>query len=97
MDNFYNSTSLAKTLKIIYKTNCAGALKLKGKDVTIRVENPKLKKARTLAQHSGPVSVTKGSDKKIITMISTYHSQDTWTVIIKVNFTVRLQPVNNRG
>jgi hypothetical protein len=55
MDKFYNSPSLTKTLKIIYKTNCVGALKLRGKNVPIKVKNTKLKKARIMEQHSGPV------------------------------------------
>jgi hypothetical protein len=83
MDNFYNSLSLAKTLKIIYKTDCVGTLKLKGKNVPIKMKNTKLKKAEIIAEHSGPVSATKGSDKKIITMISTDHSHDTRTVTIR--------------
>jgi hypothetical protein len=33
-----------------------------------------------LSPHSAPVTVTKWRDKKIVTMISTYHSHDTRTV-----------------
>jgi hypothetical protein len=36
-----------------------------------------------VAQHSGPVSVTKWCNKKIMTMISTYHSHDIRTVKIR--------------
>jgi hypothetical protein len=46
MDNFYNSPSLAKTLKIIHKTDCAGTLKLNRKNVPIKVKNSKLKKKK---------------------------------------------------
>jgi hypothetical protein len=46
------------------------------------VKNTKLKKARIMEQHSGPVC-HKRVWQKIITMISTYHSHDTWTVTIR--------------
>jgi hypothetical protein len=66
MDNFYNSPSLPRTLKMTYKTDCVGTLKLNRKDVPQKVKNEKLKKGEIVAQHSGPVSVTKWSDKKIV-------------------------------
>jgi hypothetical protein len=43
----------------------------------------KLKKGEIMAQHSGPASVTKGCNKKIVTMIATYHSHNTRTVTIR--------------
>jgi hypothetical protein len=46
------------------------------------MKNAELKKGEIIAQHAGPVSVTKWSDKKIMTMLSTYHSHDTRTVTI---------------
>jgi hypothetical protein len=83
MDNFYNSPSLAKTLKITHKTDCVGTLRLDRQNAPIQVKNTKLKKGGITAQHSGPASVTKWSDKKIVTVISTYHGHDTRTVTIR--------------
>ena len=37
----------------------------------------KLEKGELVAQHSGPVSVLKWKDKKEVTMISTYHGEET--------------------
>jgi hypothetical protein len=48
-----------------------------------KVTDTKLKKGEIILQHSGPVSVTKWSDKKIVTMISMYHNHDTRTVTIR--------------
>jgi hypothetical protein len=67
MDYFYNSPSLARTLKITHNTDCVGTLKLNRKDVPPKVKNSKLKKSEIVAQHSGPVSVTKWCNKKIVT------------------------------
>jgi hypothetical protein len=83
MDNFYNSPSQAKTLKMTYKTDCVGTLQLNRKDLPLKVKNTKLKKGEIVAQHSGPASVTKWSDKKIVTVISTCHSHDTRTMTIR--------------
>jgi hypothetical protein len=85
MDNFYNSLSLAKTVKIIHKRDYIGNLKLNSKNVPPKVKNTKLQKGEIVAQLSEPVSVTKWSNKKkkIITMISTYHSHDTRNVTIR--------------
>jgi hypothetical protein len=89
MDNFYNSPALVRTLKMTYKTDCVGTLKLNCMDMPPKVKNAKLKKGKIIAQHAGSVSVTKWSDKKILTMISTYHSHDTRTVTIRGNETVK--------
>jgi hypothetical protein len=63
MDNFYNSSSLAKTLKIIDERDRNGTLKLNWKNLLMKVKNTKLMKCEIIAQHSGPVSVTICSDK----------------------------------
>jgi hypothetical protein len=42
-----------------------------------------------IVQHSGPVSVTKWSNKKIVSMISAYHSHDTRAVTIRGKETVK--------
>jgi hypothetical protein len=54
-----------------------------------KVKNAKLKNSEIVAQHAGSVSVTKWSDKKIVTMISTYHSYETRTVTIRGKETVK--------
>jgi len=59
------------------KTDCVGTLHLSRKDVPQRVKEKKLKKGELVAQYSGPVSVLKWKDKKDVTMISTYHGQET--------------------
>jgi len=41
------------------------------------VKDKKLKKGEMVAQHSGPVSILKWKDKKEVTMISTYHGEET--------------------
>jgi len=76
MDNFYNLPALAQRLKIL-KTDCVGTLRLSRKDVPQGVKEKKLKKGELVAQHSGPVSVLKWKDKKDVTMISTYHGEET--------------------
>ena len=76
MDKFYNSPALAQRLKTL-KTYCVGTLRLSRKDVPERVKEKKLEKGELVAQHSGPVSVLKWKDKKEVTMISTYHGEET--------------------
>jgi len=75
MDNFYNSPAVAQRLKTL-KTDCVGTLRLSRKDIPQKVKEKKLKK-ELVAQHSGPVSVLKWKDKKEVTMISTYHGEET--------------------
>jgi len=41
------------------------------------VKEKKLKKGELVAQHSGPMSVLKWKYKKEVTMISTYHGEET--------------------
>jgi len=79
MDNFYNSPALARTLKAV-GTDCVGTLKLNRKGVPKKVKETKLKKGELIGQHAGPVSVIKWHDKKIVTTISTFHSDETRTV-----------------
>jgi hypothetical protein len=52
-------------LKIIHKTDYVGTLNSNQKNVPVKVKNTKLKKDEIIAQQSGPVSVTKWSDKKL--------------------------------
>jgi hypothetical protein len=83
MDNFYNCPYLARLLKSKHKTDCAGTVKLTRKNMPPKVKNTKLKKGEIVAQHCGPVTVTKWCDKRIVTMISTYHSNETRTVTVR--------------
>ena len=76
MDNFHNSPALAQRLKTL-ETDCVGTLRLSKKDVPQRVKEKKLQKVELVAKHSGPVSVLKWKDKKEVTMISTYHGEET--------------------
>jgi hypothetical protein len=72
MDKFYNSPALAQRLKSL-KTDCVETLRLSRKEVPQRVKDKKLKKG----EHSGPVCVLKWEGKKDVTMILTYHGQET--------------------
>jgi len=65
------------------KTDCVGTLRLSRKDVPQRVKEKKPKKGELVAQHSGPVSVLKCKDKKDVTMISTYHGEETRMKLMK--------------
>jgi len=47
------------------------------------VKEKKLKKEELVAQHSGLVSVLKWKDKREVTMISTYHGQETRMMLTK--------------
>jgi len=82
MDNFYNSPIVAQRLKSL-KADCVGTLHLSRKDVPQRVKDKKLKKGELVAQHSGLVSVLKWKDKKEVTMISTYHGEETKMKLMK--------------
>jgi hypothetical protein len=73
----------------VHKTHCVGTLKLNRKNVLKKVKDTKLKKGEIKAQHCGPVSVTKWSDKKVVIMISTYHIHDIRTVTIRSNETFK--------
>jgi len=74
MDIFYNSPALAQRPKTL-KTDCVGTPCLSRKDVPQTVKE--LKKGELVAQHLGPVSVLKWKNKKEVTMISTYHGEET--------------------
>ena len=81
MHNFYKSPALAQRLKSL-KTDCIGTLRLSRKDIPQRVKEKKLKK-ELVAQHSGPVSVLKWKDRREVTMISTYHEEETRMKLMK--------------
>jgi hypothetical protein len=67
MGNLYNSPCLAHTLKTLHKTDCVGTLE----QPKITEESERHKtwgggEGEITAQHCGPVSVTKWSDKSSI-------------------------------
>jgi hypothetical protein len=68
--------ALAKRLKAL-NTDCVGTLLLSRKGVPQRVKDKKLREGELVAQHSGLVSVLKWKDKTEVTIISTYHRQET--------------------
>ncbi|KAG8239411.1 hypothetical protein J437_LFUL018890 [Ladona fulva] len=76
MDNYYNSPILARLLKINYHTDCIGTLRINRKNVSQRMREKKLKKGEVFGEHSSPISELKWSDKKIVSMISTYHGAE---------------------
>jgi hypothetical protein len=76
VDNFYNSPALAQKLKSL-DNDCVGTLCINRKHIPKIVNEKKLKKGELTAQHSGPMSVLKWSDKEEeVTMISTYHWEE---------------------
>jgi hypothetical protein len=64
MDN-YNSPIPERSLKKTYQTDYIGMLKLKRKNVSMKVKDTKLKKEGMIAKHSDPFPVVKRSDKKM--------------------------------
>jgi len=92
MDNFYNLPALAQTLKSL-KSDCVGTLHLSRKDIPQRVKENKLKKGEFVAQHSGPMPVLKWKDKKDVTVISTYHGEETRMKLMKCR-QVKQKPVS---
>jgi len=67
-------------LKTEHSTDCVGTLKLNRKSIPKEVKDKKLEKGEIIARHSGPVTVLKWRDKRIVTMVSTYHNADTQRV-----------------
>jgi len=80
IENFFNSPELARKLKIEHCTDCAGTLKLNGKNIPKEVKDKKLEKGKIIARYSGPVRVLKWREKRNVTVVSTYHSADTQRV-----------------
>ena len=80
IDNFFSSPELARKLKIEHSTDCVGTLKLNRKNVPKEVKDKKLEKGEIIARHSGPVTVLKWRDKRNVSMVSTYHSENTQRV-----------------
>lgn len=91
MDNFYNDPELAKFLKS-RKTDCAGTLRINRKSIPDEIKQQKLSKGELCVMHSGDVSVTKWRDKRVVTMISTYHNVEMIPCKTKTNENI-LKPV----
>lgn len=70
MDNFYNSTQLARTL-INSKTYCTGTLRSDRKGGPMEVLKSKLKVGEIKQQYSDGIMVAKWKDKREVTYIST--------------------------
>lgn len=79
MDNFYNSPALARYLKFL-GFDCLGTLRPNRKHVPIEVKNVPRNVARgsIIARHCGDVSCIAWKDTKVVTMISTYHTPETF-------------------
>ncbi|KAL0803269.1 hypothetical protein ABMA28_017247 [Loxostege sticticalis] len=79
MDNFYNCPSLARYLKSL-GFDCLGTLRLNRKHVPRDVNRiPKnVEKGTIMARQCGDVSVIAWKDAKLVTMISTYHTPETY-------------------
>ncbi|KAG8234258.1 hypothetical protein J437_LFUL016018 [Ladona fulva] len=67
------------------KADCVGTLRTNRKNVPKKVKDKQLKKGELAGQHCGPVSVVKWKDKKVVTMISTFHGIETKTIIKRGN------------
>ncbi|XP_026728811.1 piggyBac transposable element-derived protein 4-like isoform X2 [Trichoplusia ni] len=78
MDNFYNSVTLTRFLKL-NKTDVIGTLNRRRmgtpRDIQILNER-KLQKAAVVSRHCGDVSVLSWKDVKLVTTVSTYHNAD---------------------
>ncbi|KAL0879316.1 hypothetical protein ABMA27_003095 [Loxostege sticticalis] len=79
MDNFYNCPSLARYLKSL-GFDCMGTLRLNRKQVPRDVNRiPKnVEKGTIMARQCGDVFVIAWKDAKLVTMISTYHTDETY-------------------
>jgi hypothetical protein len=90
MDSFYDSPSLARMLKITHNADCVGTLKLNRKHVPPKVKNTKLKKMRNRSTAFWTGFCHKMVRRRIVTMISTYHSHETRMVTVREKEVVKL-------
>lgn len=79
MDNYYNCPSLARYLKSL-GFDCLGTLRPNRRHVPNDIAKiPKnVAKGTMIARHCGDVSVVAWKDSKLVTIISTYHNDDTY-------------------
>ncbi|GBP70854.1 PiggyBac transposable element-derived protein 4 [Eumeta japonica] len=80
MDNFYNSPALARYLKC-RGFDCLGPVRRTRKNMPDDVKEMKKNcdKGTIIARHSGDVTVLAWKDAKIVSMISTFHDNSTYT------------------
>ncbi|XP_045507967.1 piggyBac transposable element-derived protein 4-like isoform X1 [Colias croceus] len=79
MDNYYNCPSLARYLKTL-GFDCLGTLRPNREHVPEEIAKvPKnVAKGTIVSRHSGDVSCIAWKDSKVVTMISTYHTDETY-------------------
>lgn len=79
MDNFYNCPALARYLKSL-GFDCLGTLRPNRKHVPVDIAKaPKsVPKGTIIARHCGDVSCIAWKDSKMVNMISTYHTAETF-------------------
>lgn len=79
MDNFYNCPSLARYLKSL-GFDCLGTLRVNRKHVPrdISIVPKNVAKGSIIARQSGDISIIAWKDVKLVTMISTYHTDETY-------------------
>ncbi|RVE53465.1 hypothetical protein evm_001835 [Chilo suppressalis] len=79
MDNFYSSPSLARYLKSL-GFDCLGTLRVNRKhvpnDISKIPEN--VVKGTMVARHCGDLSIVSWKDSKLVSVISTYHTNETY-------------------
>lgn len=79
MDNFYNSVCLARFLKS-RRTDVVGTLNRRRIDTPSNIKNlneRQMQRGDIVATHCGNVTVVAWKDVKLVTMISTFHKNDT--------------------
>lgn len=79
MDNFYNCPALARYLKS-KGFDCLGTLRVNRRHVPTDITKiPKnVAKGTIVSRHCGDVSVISWKDSKVVSIISTYHNDDTY-------------------
>ncbi|XP_041986054.1 piggyBac transposable element-derived protein 4-like [Aricia agestis] len=79
MDNFYNCPALARYLKSL-GFDCLGTLRPNRRNVPSDVAkmSNNVAKGTIIARHCGDVTVLGWKDSKVVTMISTYHTDETF-------------------
>lgn len=79
MDNFYNSPALARHLKSL-GFDCLGTLRPNRRNVPVAISKiPKnVAKGTIIARQCGDVSIIAWKDSKLVTMVSTHHTDKTY-------------------
>ncbi|XP_022831449.1 piggyBac transposable element-derived protein 4-like isoform X2 [Spodoptera litura] len=79
MDNFYNCPALARYLKSL-GFDCFGPLRVNRRNVSSAIAKVprKVSKGTIIARHCGDVSIIAWMDSKMVNIISTYHTPETY-------------------